>query len=142
MTITEQSLAGTRSASATHTVIVPVDAALAPGATRWTRTKDRNAYAGTLTVSSSNGRSLHLTESGSTFGVLLHGSKNGGQAAVFLDGHRVKTADTYRAGTTEMLSIKVRANHPGRHTLTVLVLGTHTHRSTGNVVAVDAFTYS
>ena len=107
---------------------------------RWTRTR---------TSAASGGAVMHTGVVGSLFTVHFSGTRIAwigprapgyGRAEVFVDGVRRATISQYAPTVSHRQVIwSVDGLEPGRHTLTIRVLGTRVAASAGTVIAVDGF---
>ncbi|HVU71645.1 MAG TPA: S8 family serine peptidase [Mycobacteriales bacterium] len=122
------------SAPATTVTVAPVDERRARRQGAWQPKAAQSAFRHTLLVTGANGARISHAASGTTFGVVVVSGPGQGRVQLLLDGRLVRTANLGRGPRQFGTLLAVTPRRPGRHTLTLRVLGT-AHRT----VAVDGF---
>ncbi len=113
---------------------------VAYGGSGWRRVSTSTAYGGSVTYSSSAGRTARTTFVGSAFAWVSTRARNRGRAEVWLDGRRVATVSLYSRSTSYRRIVwSTSFATAGEHTVVIKVLGRHAAGATGNRVDIDAF---
>lgn len=103
----------------------------------WTTRRVRGAYGGRVHTSSRRGARLTVRVSGRQVRIIGPSSPSGGQLAIYLDGMRDRTVDTYSGTFAPRRVLYDGSIGPGRHTVELRVLGRSNLLSAGHQVSVD-----
>jgi kumamolisin len=116
-----------------------VDDAAVPLKGDWRLDRSSADFGGTAATGSSSHARSSLRLSGSTFYAYVTTCSSCGKFAVFIDGKKRRTVDTYSAKTKHRVAITLYTSaRPARRHIVLKVLGTHSHRSRGSSVFLDA----
>ena len=108
---------------------------------KWSRVFARSDYAGATSLSSRSGSTATGSLAGRVYQVYVIECPTCGKAAISVDGKRVKTIDTYSARTRHRVAVKVfKSGSEQPRRVVVTVLGSHSSRSAGTNVYLDALT--
>jgi hypothetical protein len=133
--VTARDAAGNGRTALSGTTVVPYDdrAGAVRASTGWSTATSSDRYGGSSRVASANGRTLTFAGSMSRFEVVGDRCPSCGRFRLVVDGRAGPVIDT-RAGTTSRRAVLTAVTLPrGRHTVSVVVVGT-----TGRSVRVDA----
>jgi hypothetical protein len=117
------------------------DGAIQLGGDGWQATAQPSASGGRLVASDRAGASATFTFIGQRIAWVSETCRTCGSADVYVDGHFASRVDTfgYRGVETAQSVVFQRSfARPGRHTVRIVVTGTHNFDSLGSRVAVDA----
>jgi hypothetical protein len=105
----------------------------------WARSRSSADFAGSAAAATRSGASSSVRLSGSTFYAFVEKCSSCGQFAVYVDGKKRKTIDTYAGRTKHRVAVTLFSSPKdvSRH-IVIKVLGTHSHSSHGNTVFLDA----
>lgn len=107
----------------------------------WQRVKTRAAYGKSYVREHVKGATANWTFRGSRVTWWTVTGPRQGKAAVFIDGHRLKTVNTYATATHYRVARTLRHLGKGTHRLTIRVMGLKGAKAgKGTFVAVDGFT--
>jgi beta-galactosidase GanA len=98
-------------------------------------------YKDTESWSKNPGDAVSVTFTGPAVRVIGSRADNHGLADVYLDGTKVATVDTY-GNQSQAVLYRATGLAAGRHTLKVVVVGSHSSGSTNDYVAIDAIDLS
>lgn len=137
LTVTATDFAG-NTRTTTATLLDDTDLSLA-GA--WSRDKASADFDGSAATSDRKGARATAGISGKAYTVYFTTCRTCGKAAVYVDGRKVDTVNTYSAKTHHRVGVRVFVSRRAdRRTVRVKVLGRHSGASRGNDVFVDALT--
>lgn len=105
----------------------------------WSTNKTTAAFGGTQSDSSRRGASSSARLSGSAYYAFVATCPSCGKLAVYVDGKKRKTVDTYSSHTHHRVAVTLftASKHARRH-IVLKVLGTHSSHSHGSKVFLDA----
>ena len=106
---------------------------------KWSRDKSGKAYEGSAAVSSKSGASSSVRLTGRGYVAYITTCRSCGKFALFVDGKKRKTIDTYSAHTHHRVAVKLYSSpRNSRRHIVLKVLGTHTGASKGDLIQLDA----
>jgi hypothetical protein len=116
-----------------------VDDAALPLTGKWTTNHAKADFAGTAATTSRSGARSSVRLTGSTFYAYVTTCSSCGKFAVYVDGNKRRTVDTYSKHTHHRVAITLYSSlRDARRHIKVKVLGTHRHASHGSSVFLDA----
>jgi hypothetical protein len=107
--------------------------------TSWATVGSAKASGGRYAVADLKGASVSMRFRGTAITWVGLVGRHGGKVKVFLDGHLKMTVDTFAKATKFQVAHTLKGLVDKRHTLRLVVTGTHRSASKGSLVSVDAF---
>jgi kumamolisin len=139
LTVRSSDLAGHVGPAVAARVTVPLDDTAFGRAGRWSRAALSGDYLGAHLLSRTRGSAVAATVYGRTITLGFVRAPYAGYADVYVDGVRVRRLDLWARTTLRRQSVRVlAATRPARHTVRVVVVGTHRSGATGNWVMPDS----
>jgi hypothetical protein len=106
---------------------------------RWSTSRASGAFDGAAAESSLSGARASTHVTGRAYTLYVTTCSSCGRLAVYVDGRKVKTVNTFSAKTHRRSPVQVFTSHRmDRRHVVVKVLGSHSHKSDGDQVLVDA----
>jgi kumamolisin len=141
LTARSRDLAGHLGAAPTARVAIPLDDTAFTRTGTWSRPGWSSDYRGSHLASATRGRALSLTFTGRSLTVGLVKAPSGGYVDVWVDGRRTTRLDTWASSTRARQLVRLASwSASGRHTVRLVVQGTHRAGATGSTVRVDSAT--